>query len=227
MEQKTDAKQSVPEDKKEQKEDASHFDCKICMCTSNEPIVTHCGHLFCWACLYQWSVSRKSEKIPCPVCNNSVSINDIIPLYASQENHKKKYEDVPNRPRPRAHEPFNNIRNDMNFQFNFNGFGWNWGAGNLEGRNHPTWKRILSLLPVLVFLFAPSVIELISKFFENQMGPRVVYVVDKQQIPDVFGEQQFYFDHGGFEEFESFGIVGVLTIMFLFLAMVIIVKQRR
>lgn len=32
----------------------SRFTCNICLDTVNEPVVTRCGHLYCWPCLYQW-----------------------------------------------------------------------------------------------------------------------------------------------------------------------------
>jgi E3 ubiquitin-protein ligase RNF5 len=33
----------------------SRFLCSICLETvSDEPVVTRCGHLYCWSCLYQW-----------------------------------------------------------------------------------------------------------------------------------------------------------------------------
>ncbi|KAL7488083.1 hypothetical protein ACHAW6_013676 [Cyclotella cf. meneghiniana] len=33
----------------------NRFICSICLETvSNEPVVTRCGHLYCWRCLYQW-----------------------------------------------------------------------------------------------------------------------------------------------------------------------------
>lgn len=30
----------------------SHFECAICLDVAKEPIVTKCGHLFCWPCIY-------------------------------------------------------------------------------------------------------------------------------------------------------------------------------
>eukprot|EP00434_Breviolum_minutum_P045925 symbB.v1.2.041286.t1/scaffold8016.1/size8171/1 len=30
------------------------FECNICLEQASEPVVTRCGHLFCWACLHQW-----------------------------------------------------------------------------------------------------------------------------------------------------------------------------
>jgi hypothetical protein len=37
--------------------DNSSFDCNICLELARQPVVTSCGHLFCWPCLYL-SVSR-------------------------------------------------------------------------------------------------------------------------------------------------------------------------
>ena len=29
------------------------FDCNICLETPRDPVITLCGHLFCWHCLYR------------------------------------------------------------------------------------------------------------------------------------------------------------------------------
>lgn len=34
------------------KNDDSKFECVICMETAKEPVVTKCGHLYCWPCIY-------------------------------------------------------------------------------------------------------------------------------------------------------------------------------
>ena len=31
----------------------SLFDCNICLETAHDPVVTLCGHLYCWPCLYK------------------------------------------------------------------------------------------------------------------------------------------------------------------------------
>lgn len=31
----------------------AQFDCNICFDAAREPVVTQCGHLYCWQCLHQ------------------------------------------------------------------------------------------------------------------------------------------------------------------------------
>lgn len=31
----------------------SYFECNICLELAQEPIVTQCGHLYCWSCIYK------------------------------------------------------------------------------------------------------------------------------------------------------------------------------
>ncbi|KAL3661000.1 hypothetical protein V7S43_014016 [Phytophthora oleae] len=54
------------------------FECNICLDTVSSPVVTLCGHLYCWPCLYQW-MRNHSE---CPVCKAGVSEENVIPVYA-------------------------------------------------------------------------------------------------------------------------------------------------
>lgn len=56
-----------------------NFDCSICLEVSQEPVVTMCGHLFCWSCLHQW-ITVHSLLEECPVCKACVK-DKIIPLY--------------------------------------------------------------------------------------------------------------------------------------------------
>jgi RING-type zinc-finger len=81
----------------------ARFSCSICTDAVVEPVVTHCGHLYCWPCLYRWlepgmtpaernglmgltsvvlttPVYDASKRV-CPVCRASCSVKRIIPIY--------------------------------------------------------------------------------------------------------------------------------------------------
>ncbi|CAH8318228.1 unnamed protein product [Eruca vesicaria subsp. sativa] len=63
------------------------FDCNICLDTAHDPVVTLCGHLFCWPCIYKWlhvqlsSVSIDQHHNNCPVCKSNIAITSLVPLY--------------------------------------------------------------------------------------------------------------------------------------------------
>ncbi|EMS59673.1 RING finger protein 5 [Triticum urartu] len=56
------------------------FECNICFEMADEPVVTSCGHLFCWPCLYQWLHIHSTHK-ECPVCKGEVTEGNITPIY--------------------------------------------------------------------------------------------------------------------------------------------------
>eukprot|EP01018_Ginkgo_biloba_P013780 Gb_11311 [translate_table: standard] len=58
----------------------ANFECNICLEMASEPVVTSCGHLFCWPCLYQWLHVHSNSK-ECPVCKGEVSEKNITPIY--------------------------------------------------------------------------------------------------------------------------------------------------
>ncbi|GMJ09876.1 RING membrane-anchor 1 [Hibiscus trionum] len=64
------------------------FDCNICLDTVQDPVVTLCGHIYCWPCIYKWlqfqsnSTENQDQKQPqCPVCKAEVSDSTLVPLY--------------------------------------------------------------------------------------------------------------------------------------------------
>lgn len=68
------------------------FSCAICLDVASEPVVTQCGHLFCWPCLEQWLYSGV-DTFDCPVCKSFVSPNIpglIIPLYGTSRDDKSE-----------------------------------------------------------------------------------------------------------------------------------------
>ncbi|GAB9475370.1 hypothetical protein Gpo141_00012469, partial [Globisporangium polare] len=106
------------------------FDCNICLDTVASPVVTLCGHLYCWPCLYQWMESRSE----CPVCKAGISVENVIPVYgrgaesADPRTQEMSENGVPSRPRgqrpvaeqlrqrrPRQFGVFNNNQNGAAF----------------------------------------------------------------------------------------------------------------
>uniref|UniRef100_A0A0E0K2V4 E3 ubiquitin-protein ligase RMA n=1 Tax=Oryza punctata TaxID=4537 RepID=A0A0E0K2V4_ORYPU len=71
------------------------FDCNICLDFATEPVVTLCGHLYCWPCIYEWlhhggddgaadgsnGDASSTRRRPCPVCKAAVSPDTLVPLY--------------------------------------------------------------------------------------------------------------------------------------------------
>ena len=82
----------------------SVFDCNICLDMAQDPILTCCGHLFCWSCFYQLSHVYSNVK-ECLVCMEEVADTSIIPIYGNDntnDNNKLKLKEsglkVPPRP---------------------------------------------------------------------------------------------------------------------------------
>eukprot|EP00262_Sarcandra_glabra_P014908 TRINITY_DN447_c0_g1_i1.p1 TRINITY_DN447_c0_g1~~TRINITY_DN447_c0_g1_i1.p1 ORF type:complete len:630 (-),score=67.15 TRINITY_DN447_c0_g1_i1:158-2047(-) len=63
----------------EQSSSTANFDCNICLDMAKEPVVTSCGHLFCWPCLYQWL--KICDHKECPVCKGEVTGSNVTPIY--------------------------------------------------------------------------------------------------------------------------------------------------
>ncbi|XP_024934000.1 E3 ubiquitin-protein ligase RMA1H1 isoform X2 [Ziziphus jujuba] len=90
------------------------FDCNICLDFAHEPVVTLCGHLYCWPCIYKWlhvqSASLASDEHPqCPVCKADISHTTMVPLYGRGQTSseaelegKAAYKDMVIPPRPSA-----------------------------------------------------------------------------------------------------------------------------
>lgn len=60
----------------------SFFGCNICLDMAKEPILTCCGHLYCWSCFYQLPYVDSTTK-ECPVCKGEVSDATVTPIYGN------------------------------------------------------------------------------------------------------------------------------------------------
>lgn len=77
------------------------FDCNICLDFAVDPVVTLCGHLYCWPCIYKWLQQAESiSQQQCPVCKASISENTLVPLYGRGHSTKRPQEthEIPRRP---------------------------------------------------------------------------------------------------------------------------------
>lgn len=96
------------------------FECHICSEPNpNEPVVTLCGHIYCWPCIYQWLhdepqisnhhgdeeepplIGQKKKKKNCPVCEAEISGDFLVPLYgrgSSTPTRSSPVNAVPRRP---------------------------------------------------------------------------------------------------------------------------------
>ncbi|XP_057720711.1 uncharacterized protein LOC130935148 [Arachis stenosperma] len=68
------------DDEKSGGTDGDFFDCNICLDLARDPVVTCCGHLFCWPCLYRW-LHLHSDAKECPVCKGEVTFKNVTPIY--------------------------------------------------------------------------------------------------------------------------------------------------
>ncbi|WIA08967.1 hypothetical protein OEZ86_011555 [Tetradesmus obliquus] len=87
--------------------DAGLFECNICLEMAKEPIVTLCGHLFCWPCLFRW-VQMQNFSRNCPVCKAGVEVDKVIPIYGRGSEFDPRQEAIkvqPVPPRPAGQRP--------------------------------------------------------------------------------------------------------------------------
>ena len=112
-------------DSKKPSESGNNFECTICLDTAKEPVLTKCGHMFCWPCIYNW-LDSKGGKAKCPNCKNEITKDDLIPVYSNAENkdNTNRFKNIPKR--PKAERNPNSDNDDSNnqgfFNFGFNSF---------------------------------------------------------------------------------------------------------
>ncbi|KAI9142702.1 hypothetical protein BKA69DRAFT_1065956 [Paraphysoderma sedebokerense] len=135
------SKQEPSEEKEKQKEKSTKeeggiFECNICFDTASSPVVTLCGHLFCWPCLHSWfNVIPPHQPLLCPVCKAGSGRDKVIPVYArgkepsdprtTSSASASPANGVPPRPQPQRPEP-DRAAGGFNF---FDPFGANQAGG--------------------------------------------------------------------------------------------------
>ena len=70
-------------------DDSSPFECNICYDLARDPVVTLCGHLYCWPCLAKWFRSQQGTRV-CPVCKSDLEGERVVPIYCRCDSDKDK-----------------------------------------------------------------------------------------------------------------------------------------
>ncbi|KAJ7568353.1 hypothetical protein O6H91_01G028800 [Diphasiastrum complanatum] len=137
------------------------FECNICLEVANDPVVTLCGHLFCWPCLYKWL--QRSACKDCPVCKAAVEEEKVIPLYGRGnlqpvDPRTKSFPDIPKRPLGLRS---NIVRSEQRY-FSPGFFGYGAGA--------PTTVRLRGITLSTGLGFLPSLLSLQFNEFLDSAG---------------------------------------------------------
>eukprot|EP00128_Syssomonas_multiformis_P001524 Colp12_sorted_trinity150504_noHs@14468 len=86
-------------------EEGNDFECNICLDVPRDTVVSLCGHLYCWPCLYQW-LELHAENPVCPVCKAAIDRDKVVPIYgrgkSSRDDPRNK---APPRPQGQRTEP--------------------------------------------------------------------------------------------------------------------------
>eukprot|EP01057_Protomagalhaensia_wolfi_P005761 Protomagalhaensia_wolfi_Nauph_80__5760@NODE_702_length_2091_cov_25_018031_g525_i0_p1_GENE_NODE_702_length_2091_cov_25_018031_g525_i0NODE_702_length_2091_cov_25_018031_g525_i0_p1_ORF_typecomplete_len274_score33_19zfC3HC4_2/PF13923_6/5_8e14zfC3HC4_3/PF13920_6/5_4e13ProkRING_4/PF14447_6/1e11zfC3HC4/PF00097_25/1_6e10zfRING_5/PF14634_6/1_1e09zfC3HC4_4/PF15227_6/2e08zfRING_UBOX/PF13445_6/5_2e08zfRING_UBOX/PF13445_6/1_9e02Ubox/PF04564_15/1_5e07zfRING_2/PF13639_6/6_7e07zfRING_6/PF14835_6/1_2e06zfNOSIP/P len=166
------------------------FDCNVCFDLAQDPVVTRCGHLYCWPCLHAW-LKQVSE---CPVCKAQVTRDTVVPIYGQGQNTvdpRSKPEDIPQRPRPERVEAPRRTRAQQNmlnwnlglltgtsFTFGIFPFGvgitwpgaWFTQGGGQNGTHVASTEEVFSQLLSMAFLFIAIFVTL-GIVFSGDNGP--------------------------------------------------------
>lgn len=122
--------------------DTEKWRCPICLECLQQPVVTHCGHAFCYPCITEWL--RRSNS--CPVCHGEIANSQLIPIYG-QGSEADLSSPPPPRPEYRAAQRDARAR-VPGFQFRFA-----LNEANIRAFFAPTPQKAL-LLAALIFLIA-------------------------------------------------------------------------
>ena len=136
------------------------LECPICLGPVHLPVVTQCGHIFCWNCIKDW-LQKNPIKI-CPICKNCISLDKMVSLFLNNDCIKPN--EIDDRPKAERIEPQNNrggfrsfFRNLWN-AFGLYGYNNNNNSNNSNGYNEaviPDRKEVIrNRLSLVVFLFA-------------------------------------------------------------------------
>ena len=134
----------------------NYHECPICLSNANLPVVTRCGHVFCWNCIKNWVNTKGKEE--CAVCKSGIDLKDVIKLFSGDNDIKNgEIDDRPKQERTEAKSIYPNIFQRIGSNFGLYGY-----ANNTNIRI-PTQKEILRNYASLI-VFIISIIYVIYIF---------------------------------------------------------------
>ena len=74
------------------------FECNVCLDPARSPVVTRCGHMFCWECIYKWAQQQQHQS-SCPVCKAALDLQEVTPIYGRGATANDPRNTIPERPR--------------------------------------------------------------------------------------------------------------------------------
>ena len=136
----------------------NHNECPICLNNARLPVVTRCGHLFCWDCIKNYvHIKGKSE---CPVCKNGIKLEEVIKIYSG--NNETPDGEIDDRPKQERSKP-EEVNSSPNIgQRILNNFGYYGYTNNTsyrppneteEKRSRYSWAIVIIIFALIIYLF--------------------------------------------------------------------------
>ena len=98
--------------------------CSICLDSYKNPRRTQCGHIFCYACIWEWKNEENyygEKKETCPLCRNKIGLLTRVNMKMKNKKITKKKEPIKRVYRTRykiAEEKIQSILSEFNVEMN-------------------------------------------------------------------------------------------------------------
>lgn len=140
-------------------ENQTKYECRICLENAIEPVVTQCGHLYCWTCIDKW-MSQNNSSLLCPVCKSGITRNKLIPIYLNENTKDPRKSENPrpkaSRSAPEPNQEFSQPSPNFNFSFGFGLFpglfGLSFNIPISQRQNSDTMTKIMFVVLILFIL---------------------------------------------------------------------------
>jgi hypothetical protein len=141
-------KKGTPRKPMSEDDSPPHWRCLLCGKPFQSPVISRCGHMFCWSCISTHLESNSS----CPICSEHVEKSNLIPIYGQAK--QSACDDRPPPPKaPRVEAPQEN-RGAWNWTFQF--FVLPFGGGiHIQRRGNRMISFLFLFLILIVWILSP------------------------------------------------------------------------